>query len=820
MLRINLFKTFSKIILVFTTLFFFLSTQALVYKRQTNIINLPITNFVHDVVETKNGYLWFATDDGLSAFDGNRYKQYRDIDSRVLDTDAIVTLALGSDDTIWLGTYYELASFDYKSQTFISYKYQENGNNIKLSIQEMVILPNNLIVINTLNKGLFLFDITSKKFIKGFFDRIKLSNTDTRINYVDIDNVGNELYLLSREKGVSRFKIRRNKLLNHNIKEEILKFNNIKLSSLNRFKIYNNQLCVTEKNQLHLINLTTLKTINLVKFPKSRIDNSESYSITSILFSQEYGILLSTRNSGLLIIKNKKILQDISYQLDQSTLSENRLMNLFEDRFGTIWIMGIGNSVDTLAHNSQTLSAIVPITKLSLKDLKPYSVNAIYRNKNKLWLGTDNGVLINNNYQGQTGLIEFEKSNLKNLNIAGIIPIEDNFFVMTARLGLWLLDSKGSIIKKIKLSKTDSKHLMERYGRILQDKDKNIWVVDSNKLYKLDIKSTTNNNDYNFQFIDIKSSFTIIKITETEGERFLISTYLNGVYWFNKATGELSQALKINKQFKMLHDTNYYNGVLFLTTDMGLFSYHIKSKKLTLLIPLDKGISVANIYNSYVMNEDKIILGLSDRLALFNIKSGKYYNFDLDHLLSTPNFNQEATFVYEGLLYLGTVSGIAVLDLDKFNTQISDKIPSVIISEIEYTNYKKHSIPYYLSELSEINLPNNTHTVRLYFSSLNHPNNKQFIYRYKLTGLSDDWMDFLNEKYHIEFNNLPSGNYQFQIQASIDGQNWGKTTTVRILIATPVWKTWQAYFVYLIIGITIIYFLLKNRINLIRAKFE
>ena len=69
--------------------------------RFTTVDGLP-SNAVHQVVEDRNGYLWFATDDGLARFDGRHFRIWRR--EQGLVDNQLLTLALDEHDRLWMGT--------------------------------------------------------------------------------------------------------------------------------------------------------------------------------------------------------------------------------------------------------------------------------------------------------------------------------------------------------------------------------------------------------------------------------------------------------------------------------------------------------------------------------------------------------------------------------------------------------------------------------------------------------------------------------------------------------------------------------------------
>lgn len=69
--------------------------------RFTTVDGLP-SNAVHQVVEDRQGYLWFATDDGLARFDGRHFRIWRR--EQGLVDNQLLALALDEHDRLWMGT--------------------------------------------------------------------------------------------------------------------------------------------------------------------------------------------------------------------------------------------------------------------------------------------------------------------------------------------------------------------------------------------------------------------------------------------------------------------------------------------------------------------------------------------------------------------------------------------------------------------------------------------------------------------------------------------------------------------------------------------
>src|SRR6056297_271984 len=61
-------------------------------------------NSVRAMAVDATGYLWLGTADGLSRFDGVRFRNYRLIDHPALGSNRIQALETTPDGTVWIGT--------------------------------------------------------------------------------------------------------------------------------------------------------------------------------------------------------------------------------------------------------------------------------------------------------------------------------------------------------------------------------------------------------------------------------------------------------------------------------------------------------------------------------------------------------------------------------------------------------------------------------------------------------------------------------------------------------------------------------------------
>jgi ligand-binding sensor domain-containing protein len=79
------------------------------------------SNHIYDIVEDNKGFLWLATDNGISRFDGRYFQNFSVRDG--LPSNDILQVLKSPDGTIWVNAYKQTpAYFDEINNKFITYQ--------------------------------------------------------------------------------------------------------------------------------------------------------------------------------------------------------------------------------------------------------------------------------------------------------------------------------------------------------------------------------------------------------------------------------------------------------------------------------------------------------------------------------------------------------------------------------------------------------------------------------------------------------------------------------------------------------------------------
>ncbi|MEJ8817244.1 hybrid sensor histidine kinase/response regulator transcription factor [Lacibacter sp. H407] len=146
-------------------------------------------------------------------------------------------------------------------------------------------------------------------------------------------------------------------------------------------------------------------------------------------------------------------------------------------------------------------------------------------------------------------------------------------------------------------------------------------------------------------------------------------------------------------------------------------------------------------------------------------------------------------------------------------------ITSVLVgNEVVLPNDKTGLLKQTIEYAPSITLNHAQDILTLEFSSLDFTAPDQNKYRYQLVGIDKDWVESGTRR-NATYLHLPAGNYIFKVQASNSQGVWSdKIKELQIRVLPPWWRTWKAYLFYaLLIGFAArAYFLF--RIN--KAKLQ
>lgn len=117
-----------------------------------------------------------------------------------------------------------------------------------------------------------------------------------------------------------------------------------------------------------------------------------------------------------------------------------------------------------------------------------------------------------------------------------------------------------------------------------------------------------------------------------------------------------------------------------------------------------------------------------------------------------------------------------------------------------------------ISSNNFISLTYNEFLFNLEFAASNFAERNIFSFEYRLLGLDDNWTPTGLKEASATYSTLPAGEYTFEVRV-VDPKSIAvqPITKLNINVLPPLWKTWQAYTVYLLVGFSLLFAFYKYR---------
>lgn len=753
--------------------FFFISIN--VYSQQYNIKHYGTKNglaqsYVNYIYLDSKGYIWLATQGGLSRFDGKNFKSYTSKDG--LPGIDLTCIAEDNEGNIWIATN--------------GYGVSKLSGNKFSNYTEKDGLADNTVTNIFVDRNKKIWFATHKgvsKLENNQFNKITFLNSkfnDEHFWSITEDDFGNMWF------GTKKFG-----LIKYNTKEQKIFDTNNGLSDINIFSLYykNGVLWIgTVNGGVNFYDGEKVGCLNLPGLENEFIGSIRSDKYGNVWFGTDHQLVKYNAN-------------EYKYFTEQNGLGSSTIYSLCIDNEGNLWV-GTDNGLNLFKNEALvnygekdglTSSKVTAILRDSrghiligttgggisyFDGFKIYSLNYIneikdskilflYEDSNgRIWIGSDTweyGVIVLEFKDGKYKLAKI-LNKLKDKNLKTVSSVQEytkeQYWISTYGTGIFVI-TKDSVWHINEGDEISSNNILTSF----KDKDNNLWFsIYQNGLVKFDGKNFSHFTTENGLFDNVIWSITQGK----NGMMYFGSNQFGIITYDGKTFRKYSRENNICSDFIQAITTDE-DGNVWIGTDKGV---------------------------------DRITFSKINEII--NIK-----HFDENTGLKGTEINQNAILFdkHTGLLWMGTVNGLVSYN-NKYD-YINNMPPVLVLKDIRLFYEKVDWQDFSHKINNETLLPENLR--------LNHKKNHlTFIYQalttdnvsysYILEGLDDDWTQW-SERTEAVYANIPPGNYTFKVKAkNSDNIESEKTLEYSFSIAPPYWQRW--WFRLLISGILIIIILL------------
>ena len=206
-------------------------------------------------------------------------------------------------------------------------------------------------------------------------------------------------------------------------------------------------------------------------------------------------------------------------------------------------------------------------------------------------------------------------------------------------------------------------------------------------------------------------------------------------------------------------------------------------------------------------------------LSLFNPKTEAFNNFyEQDGLLSSQFYFNGIIRSAQGTFYMGTDKGLVAINGIKRANNAHSRLS---FTGLSVDNQQVLADGKYLdediAEAKTIHIHESARSFTIRFSALNYGTETQGVYRCRMKGFEDDWVQLQPGQHSVRYSTLPAGHYEFQVKyAPSIGSGEEQTIAIEVVVTPYFWKSWWFVTLLIICIVALVRFLYLKRLEDIR----
>lgn len=786
------------------------------------------SEFVQDVIQDGQGYMWFATQGGLNRFDGHdiRVYEHRVKDPRSLSNSFIWSLHVDEQGTLWVGTDRGVNKYDASTDSFI--REPIDGISLRgIRVRKITQDAKGWFWIGSLGEGLIGLDPENGKLFKYKHDPDDPGSLPNN-HVIDIlEDRRGQIWVGTDGGGLARLDRATHKFIVYRHQPgKPLSLSGDRIRSIYEDK--SGRLWIGTAHGLNLFDPAT------GRFRRFQHDPEDPQSLgkgqVPSIFEDARGTLWVGTESGL---SEWRPSMDgfVHYRSDASdrySLAGDRVNAMVQDASGVLWLATHGG-VSAWNYFSDTFSYY----SSSGGFLENNQVTAVAETSDGvLWVATYGGGLSSINLASDAvHHFHHDPNDPSSLGDERVMTVhvdhEDTVWVGTRDDGLSRLNGDGDSFTHFRFDPNDAHSLSgNAISCIFSEKDGTLWVgVFGGGLNRMSRQGKPEFERFQHDPEDDTSlsSDRVLTIHQDHTGALWIGTEGAGLNRFDHQTNRFerfdidnTQALDGENPVSgtpwEIHET--HDGTLWIgTLGQGLLRWSAVDRAAGTLhfeqFAAAEGLA-SEIYGVVEGAAGELWLSSSRGLFRFEPDSGAVRKFDRKNGLRNQEFNQGARLrSRSGRVLFGGTGGLVGFYPGEVKNNTSP--PPIALLAKSRTEV-----------ISRLLVGQSTPTVSLEyldsfvsfeFVALDFVSPDKNEYRYRLRGFDNVWSEVQGFRRAI-YTSLPTGEYTFEVQASNNDGIWNREgVSMQVHVIPPPWRTWWAYLAYIlaVLGLIVWYIRKQNR---------
>jgi ligand-binding sensor domain-containing protein len=778
---------------------------------------------VEDILQDRQGFMWFATHDGLNRYDGIQFTVFRNErdDPQSLAANWIISLAEDKTGNIWIGSQ-GLNQYDPVMNRMTRIPVNADDQNAYQGgrVDNITVDFDSTIWFSTIN-GLAHYFPKQNRFKTYKHDPNNpksIGTTNVSSTFLTRDN---RLFVSTNSDPIYEYDRKTDSFKEISYK---LAYQGKNSGKYIQEDLQGSLYIIAEFSGVHILNLATGE----IKFMDKKVGGLNTENIrTRVLRVGPDEMWIGTDGGGINIYN--PLTETMQYLMadtkSNNSLSGNAILCIYQDRDMNIWVGHYGSGISVWKRNKEKF------VSYSHNPLNPASINkeivsAIYEDsRGRIWIGQDGGGLsLFNEAEKSFEHIRYRAGVPGSLTSDVILAIHEdpsgNLLLGTYAGGLMVYDpDAGRVIKAFNSSNgMASDHVYT----IFKDSKGRYWFSDNRSGF-----SFYDPVNYTFENIGPSSegisscSNQVLDIVEDPAGKIWIGTENAGFCIIDYDKKETkSYRFDINNKNSLSY--NDVKSIVFIdnyawiaTNGGGLNRMDTKTDSFK-VFTLAEGLSSNALMGLLKDTNNNLWISSTRGLMKFNTKTGEVEIFDKSQGIQGSEFKFNSQIVLrDGRMMFGGVNGLTVFHPDSIKN-------STIIPKVAFTDFKifdKSVIPGIkgsplsksINFTSFIKLNHKQSVFTIEFASLDYNAPAKNRYMYKLEGFDDNWNNAGNRR-SVTYTNLDAGKYTFLIKGSNSDGVWNNVARKIVLRIRPPWyMTKFAIVIFLLAIILLIVYYIKQR---------
>lgn len=717
------------------------------------------SNIVYDAIQDKNGYLWFATNTGVSKFDGKSWKNYS-VDDGLGDNE-ILKIRMDAKSRIWLFCF--------------------NGA-LNVIDNDTIHSPKNNKTLKQLGFGQFY-----RTYYANANDSIWVYNNSTNpylISWpfkVQQATNKNTLVIFQHDKGLLKL----SEKYGYSLPEGDWNWSGFEQITFKSWHVSTNGTFIGLFDK-YILKITKKGLHTLYK-----IQSAPSGLIVDLYFKNENSLWISAETQGILHYE----LEKNEFILKEKLLSENYITSTTIDNEGNHWFTSYGGGIYMLPFNYPDIQHYSE--KSGLYESNTFAV--CVDNHNQLWAGHKYEYV---DVIGSKKSYHFQLTN-DNLTVGRVGKIKKHpsgKILLSCDEGFIVFDhadNQSRNLRRVYLQISESKNYQEQPIKdFCIDSKGNIYIASQENVHYLSAESL---NEKKLIAKRLKLPLKrVFSVAVDQNDQLWVGTVDGlGTYKNNGFTPVLDLSDKYSNR---IENMAFVNDDLYLSV-IGYGILIVKNNQISTRLSVKEGMLSNHCTRIFIHNQEVYVCSNKGLNKIVKNEQRDYAVTQLTSFLFNGSQQVNDVYVDHNRIYIASLNGIHVL---KKSTSFSaTKIePKVYLTEINYGG-KTHT----RNEKLKLSYGDRHIVFKFAAPSYYHPEGIR--YEYKINA--GPWLDLAIPQ--LELNAMVPGSYELQIRAKHNESQWSSPLQYTFTVERPFYLSW---WFYTLLGFGIIGWLYFNYLQKIK----